>query len=67
MLIAIPFKETDIDSRYYGEKVISHIYNTETDKNIPVPLDLFEIFLMKNRDFQYNMLLDEYVVIKENK
>jgi hypothetical protein len=67
MLIAIPFKETDIVSRYYGEKVISHIYNTETDKNIPVPLDLFEIFLMKNRDFQYNMLLDEYVVIKENK
>ena len=66
MLIAIPYIETEIDSNDYGKKMISHIYDTETDKNVPVSPDLFETFLKKNRQFCYNMLLDEYVVIKEN-
>jgi hypothetical protein len=65
MLIAIAGKETDIESRDYGEKMISHIYDTETDQNIIVSPMLFKTFLSQNREFQYNMLLDEYVVIKE--
>lgn len=66
MLIAIPYRETEIGSNDYGKKMISHIYDTEADKNIPISPDTFEVFLKKNKQFCYNMLLDEYVVIKES-